>query len=61
VSFFTQGRVDIEPPSVTDSLCEYAAMSPRAWQVAVDGDVVDDVENEVVEVFFSILSKQSGE
>jgi hypothetical protein len=36
-------------------------MSPRAWQVAVDGDVVDDVEDEVLEVFFSILSEQSGE
>jgi hypothetical protein len=52
VSFRTQGRVDVEPPSVADSLRECAATSPRAWQAAVDADVVDDVEDEVVEIFF---------
>jgi hypothetical protein len=30
VSFCTQGRVDIEPPSVADSLCECVMTSPRA-------------------------------
>jgi hypothetical protein len=52
VSFRTQGRVDVEPPSVADSLRECAATSPRTWQAAVDADVVDDVEDEVVEIFF---------
>jgi hypothetical protein len=52
VSFRTQGRVDVEPPSVTDSLRECAAASPRAWQAAFD-----DVEEEVVAVFFSGLSE----
>jgi hypothetical protein len=56
MSFRTQGRVDVEPPSVADSLRECAATSPRAWQV-----VVDDVEDEVVEIFFSELSEQSGD
>jgi hypothetical protein len=37
-------------------LHECAASSPRAWQAAVDV-VVDDVEDEVVEVFFSELSE----
>jgi hypothetical protein len=46
MSFRTQGRVDVEPPSVADSLCECAAMSPRAWQDAVDA-AIDDVEDEV--------------
>jgi hypothetical protein len=52
VSFRTLERVDIEPLSVADSLHEYAMTSPRAWQAAVD-----DVEDEVVEVFFSELSE----
>jgi hypothetical protein len=60
VIFRTQGRVDIEPPSVADSLQGCAAASPRAWQAAVDVDVVDDVESEVVEVLFFELSEQSS-
>jgi hypothetical protein len=52
VSFRTQGRVDVEPPSVTESMREFATSSPRAWQAAVDADVVDDVEDKVVEIFF---------
>jgi hypothetical protein len=52
VIFRTPGRVDIEPPSVVDSLHECAVTSPRAWKAAVDVDVVDDIENEVVEIFF---------
>jgi hypothetical protein len=59
MSFRTQGRVDVEPPSVANSLHECAAMSPRAWQAIVDVDVVDDVEDEVAEIFFSELSRQS--
>jgi hypothetical protein len=55
VIFCTPGRVDVEPPSVPDSLRECAASSPRAWQVAVEMDVVDDVEDEVVDLFFSEL------
>jgi hypothetical protein len=51
VSFRTQGRVDVELPSVADSLRECAAASPRAWQAAVDA-AVDDVEDDVVEIFF---------
>jgi hypothetical protein len=35
-------------------------MSLQAWQAAVDA-AVDDVESEVVEVFFSELSEQSGD
>jgi hypothetical protein len=57
VSFRTQGRVDVEPPSVADSLREFATSSPRAWQARVDADVVDDVEDEVVEIFFFELSE----
>jgi hypothetical protein len=53
VIFRTPGRVDVKPPSVVDSLRECATMSPRAWQDAVDADVVDDVEDEVVEIFSS--------
>jgi hypothetical protein len=53
VIFRTQGRVDIEPPSIDDSLRECAAASPRAWKATVDRDVVDDVEDEVVEIFSS--------
>jgi hypothetical protein len=53
MSFRTQGRVDVEPPSVADSLRECAVASPRAWQAVVDADVVDDVEDEVVEIFSS--------
>jgi hypothetical protein len=49
VIFRTPGRVDVEPPSVADSLHECAAASPRAWQAAVDVDVVD----KVVEIFSS--------
>jgi hypothetical protein len=49
MSFRTQGRVDVEPPSVADSLRECAASSPRAWQAEVD----NDIEDEVVEIFFS--------
>jgi hypothetical protein len=52
VIFRTQGRVDVEPPSVADSLRECTAASPRAWQAAVNADVVDDIEDEVVEIFF---------
>jgi hypothetical protein len=47
MSFCTPGRVDVEPPSVANSLHECASVSPRAWQAAVD-----DVEDEVVEIFF---------
>jgi hypothetical protein len=36
-------------------------LSPRAWQSVVDVDVVDDVEDEVVEVFFFKLCAQSGD
>jgi hypothetical protein len=61
MSFRTPGQVDVEPPGVANSLCECVTMSPRAWQAAVDADVVDDVEDEVVEVFFTRLSEQSGE
>jgi hypothetical protein len=56
MSVRTQGRVDVEPLSIADSLRECAAASPRAWQ-----SVVDNVEDEVVEIFFSELSKQSGD
>jgi hypothetical protein len=52
MSFHTQGRVDVEPPSVADSLRERAMASPRAWEATVDA-VVDDVEDEVVEIFSS--------
>jgi hypothetical protein len=55
--FDTPGRVDVEPPSVTDSLRECTAVSPRAWQAAVDARV-DDVEDEVVENIFFELSEQ---
>jgi hypothetical protein len=55
VIFRTLGRVDVEPPSVADSLRECVTMSPQAWQVAVD-----NVEDEVVEVFFSRLFEQSS-
>jgi hypothetical protein len=51
MSFRTQGRVDVEPPSVADSLHECSTASPRAYQAAVDV-IVDDVEDEVVEIFF---------
>jgi hypothetical protein len=56
MSFRTQGRGDVEPPSVVDSLREYAAASPRAWQARIDV-----VEDKIVKVFFSELSKQSGD
>jgi hypothetical protein len=52
MSFRTQGRVDVEPPSVADSLHGCATTSPQALQGTADADVVDDVENEVVEIFF---------
>jgi hypothetical protein len=57
--FRTPGRVDVEPPSVADSLRECAAASPRAWQATVDA-AVDDVEDEVIEIFFSKLSAPSS-
>jgi hypothetical protein len=60
VSFRTQGRVDVEPPSVADNLREYMMVSTRAWQVVVD-TAVDDVEDEVVEIFFFELFAQYGE
>jgi hypothetical protein len=49
--FRTPGRVDVEPPSIADSLRECATMSPRAWQ-----GTADDLEDKVVEIFFSELS-----
>jgi hypothetical protein len=52
MNFRTQGRVDVEPPSVANSLRECAATSPRALQAAVD-IAVDDVESELVEIFSS--------
>jgi hypothetical protein len=45
VIFCTQGRVDVEPPSVADSLRACATASPRAWQ-----GTADDLEDEVVEI-----------
>jgi hypothetical protein len=60
VIFRTPRRVDVEPPSVADSLRECAAASPRAWQAVVDVDVVDEVEDEVVQIFSSELSAQSS-
>jgi hypothetical protein len=56
VSFRTPGRVNVEPPSVVDSLRKRAMLSPRAWQVAVDA-AVDDVKDDVVAIFFSRLSE----
>jgi hypothetical protein len=53
MSFCAERRGDVDPPSVADSLRECAMTSPRAWQTAVDADVVDDVEDEVVKLFFS--------
>jgi hypothetical protein len=41
VIFRTQGRVDVEPLSVADSLRECALSSPRAWEAVVDADVVE--------------------
>jgi hypothetical protein len=43
VIFRTPVRVDVEPPSVADSLRECAMTSLRAWQAVVDV-AVDDVE-----------------
>jgi hypothetical protein len=61
MSFRTQGQVDVEPPSVADSLRECATTSPQAYQAAVDA-AVDDVESEVVEVFSPYcLDKLLGE
>jgi hypothetical protein len=60
VIFRTPGRVDVEPPSVADSLRECAMTSLQSLQAAVD-TVVDDVEDEVVEIFFFELSQQSGD
>jgi hypothetical protein len=48
VIFRTPGRVDVEPPSVADSLRECAMANLRAYQAAVD-----DLEDEVVEIFSS--------
>jgi hypothetical protein len=59
VSFHTKGRVDVEPPSVANSLRERAMTSPQAWQAIVDA-IIDDVEDEVVKVFFFELSAQYG-
>jgi hypothetical protein len=56
VIFCTPGRVNVEPPSVADSLHECATASPRAYQAAVDAAV-----DEVVEVFFFELFEQSDE
>jgi hypothetical protein len=53
MSFRTQGRVDVEPPSVANSLHGCATASPQALQGTADADVVDDLEDEVVAVFFS--------
>jgi hypothetical protein len=61
VIFRTPGRVDVEPSSVADSLRECAEASPRAWQSVVDVDVVDDVKDKVIEVFFFKLCAQSGD
>jgi hypothetical protein len=36
VSFRAQGRVDVEPPSVADSLYECTATSLRVWQGIAD-------------------------
>jgi hypothetical protein len=55
VSFRTQGRDDVEPPSVADSLRECATTSPQALQAAFD-----NVEDEVVEVFFFPLGSLSS-
>jgi hypothetical protein len=52
MSFRTQGWVDVKPPNVADSLRECTTTSPQVWQTAVNADVV--------EVFFSRLSIQSG-
>jgi hypothetical protein len=52
VIFRTPGRVDVEPPSVADSLRECAIASPRAYQIVVNA-AVDDVKSEVVEIFSS--------
>jgi hypothetical protein len=60
VIFRTPRRVDVEPPSVADSLRKGVVASPRAYQAATDADVVDDIEDEVVEIFFSELFAQSS-
>jgi hypothetical protein len=54
VSFRTQGRVDVEPSSIVNSLRECAMTSPRAYQAAAD-----DLEDEVVEIyiFFGLSGK----
>jgi hypothetical protein len=57
MSVRTQGRVDVEPPSIADSLRECATSSPRAWQAVIDA-AVDNIEDEVVEIFFFELSAQ---
>jgi hypothetical protein len=41
VIFCPSGRVDVEPPSVADSLRECATTSPRAWQAVVDANGTD--------------------
>jgi hypothetical protein len=48
VIFRTPGRVDVEPPSVADSLRECVTTSPQAWQAAVD-----DLKDEIVKIFSS--------
>jgi hypothetical protein len=41
------GKPSRKERSVADSLHEWVMTSPRAWQTAVDADIVD----EVVEIF----------
>jgi hypothetical protein len=60
MSFRTQGRVVVEPPSVTDSLRECTMMSPQAWQAAVDADIVDDIKDEIVKLFSSDCPRSFG-
>jgi hypothetical protein len=60
MSFRTQERVDVEPPSIADSLRECVTTSLRACQAGVSADIVDDIEDEVVEIFLCELSIQTG-
>jgi hypothetical protein len=56
--FDTPGRVYVEPPSVADSLRECTTVSPQALQGTADADVVDDLEDEVVAVFFRVVRRR---
>jgi hypothetical protein len=57
--FDTLGRVDVEPPSVADSLRKLCDDEPPSVAgIAVDDDVVDNIEDEVVEIFSSELPEQ---